>query len=64
MRDGIVSMEGARLVYRVALDPQTLAVDDAQTVALRAAPANGDVRVVVDEDALAVRLVQGSTDET
>jgi N-methylhydantoinase B len=61
VRDGIVSVEAARLIYRVALDPQTLEVDQAQTAELRATPTNGETRVVVDEDALAVRLAPGGT---
>lgn len=34
--DGFVSLERARTVYRVALDPETLEVDDAGTASLRA----------------------------
>jgi N-methylhydantoinase B len=35
VRDGLVSPEAARVQYGVVLDPQTLAVDDAQTARLR-----------------------------
>jgi N-methylhydantoinase B len=36
VRDGYVTLECAREVYAVALDPETLEVDDAETAALRA----------------------------
>ena len=35
MRDGIVSFEVARDVYGVALDPETLDLDEAETARLR-----------------------------
>ncbi len=48
VRDGFVSLEGARSDYGVALDPETLAVRVGETRALRAAMAGNAPRVTFD----------------
>jgi N-methylhydantoinase B len=60
VRNGIVSFEAARTIYRVAVDPTAFVVDEDETRRLRSAPANGDVRVVIDESTLDVNLEPGS----
>jgi N-methylhydantoinase B len=55
VRNGFVTLEAAERIYRVALDPQTLAVDEAKTAALRAGEPP-EVEVYVDEERLVVEL--------
>ena len=62
-----VSIEAAERIYRVALDPETLEVDEARTKELRAKPAEA-VAIVIDEQKLTVGLARepaaGSLAET
>lgn len=53
--DELVSVEAAERIYGVALDPETLAVDEERTAALRAQPPQ-QVPIVIDERSLTVRL--------
>jgi hypothetical protein len=55
VRNGFVTLEAAERIYRVALDPQTLEIDQARTAALRAEEAPG-IEVYVDEETLTVEL--------
>jgi N-methylhydantoinase B len=55
VRNGFVTLEAAEQIYRVALDPQTLAVDEAKTAALRAGEPP-QIEVYVDEERLKVDL--------
>jgi N-methylhydantoinase B len=55
VRNGFITPEAAEQIYRVALDPQTLAVDEAKTAALRAGEAP-EIEVYVDEESLKVDL--------
>jgi N-methylhydantoinase B len=55
VENGFVSLEGARRIYGVALDPETLVVDERATEELRSKP-SVEVDVVVDEEALTVGL--------
>jgi N-methylhydantoinase B len=55
VRNGFVTLDAAERIYRVALDPQTLAIDEARTAALRAEQAPA-IEVYVDEDRLTVEL--------
>ena len=55
VRNGMVTVEAARLIYGVAVDPSTFEVDEELTAKLRAEP-DGDVEVVVDEETLGVTL--------
>jgi N-methylhydantoinase B len=55
VRNGLVTVEAARVIYGVALDPETLRVDLAETERLRAGTCNS-VAVTIDEDSLEVRL--------
>jgi N-methylhydantoinase B len=56
VRNGIVSLEAARSIYGVAIDPASGTVDPAETERLRAGVTNGHVRVVVDEENIVLRL--------
>jgi N-methylhydantoinase B len=51
----LVSLDAAERIYRVALDPETLELDEARTAELRETPAN-EVDVVIDERQLSVGL--------
>jgi N-methylhydantoinase B len=55
VRNGFVTLEAAERIYRVALDPQTLEIDEARTADLRAEEAPG-IEVYVDEETLTVEL--------
>jgi N-methylhydantoinase B len=55
VRNGFVTLEAAEKIYRVALDPETLAIDEAKTARLRDEEAP-EIEVYVDEDRLAVDL--------
>jgi N-methylhydantoinase B len=55
VRNGFVTLEAAERIYRVALDPQTLEIDEARTADLRAEAAPG-IEVYVDEETLTVEL--------
>jgi N-methylhydantoinase B len=55
VRNGFVSLEAAEKVYGVALDPESLAIDEARTTELRSGPAT-PVEVVIDEETLTVGL--------
>jgi N-methylhydantoinase B len=56
VRNGIVSLEAARIIYGVVIDPAGGTVDLPATERLRGEPRDGQVRVVVDEEAVGVRL--------
>ena len=53
--NGFVSIDGARRIYGVAIDPESLKIDDLKTAELRALSAKS-VDVVIDETTLAVGL--------
>jgi N-methylhydantoinase B len=53
--DEVVSVEAAERIYRVAIDPETLAMDPARTAQLRAHAAE-EVAIVIDEQRLSVGL--------
>ncbi len=53
--DGLVSLEAARRIYCVVLDPQTLALADAKTARLRSQPAEA-IAPTVNERTLDVEL--------
>jgi N-methylhydantoinase B len=55
VRNGFVTLDAAERIYRVALDPQTLELDEARTSALRAEEPP-EVDVYVNEERLAVEL--------
>jgi N-methylhydantoinase B len=55
VRNGFVTLDAAERIYRVAIDPQTLTIDEARTAALRAEQAP-EVEVYVDEERLVVDL--------
>ena len=55
VRNGFVTLNAAEQIYRVALDPETLAIDEAKTADLRAQEAP-EIEVYVDEERLAVEL--------
>jgi hypothetical protein len=55
VRNGFVTLEAAARIYRVALDPETLAIDEAKTAALRDEEAP-QIEVYVDEERLVVDL--------
>jgi N-methylhydantoinase B len=56
VRNELVTVEAARRQYGVVLDADTLEVDQELTEKLRSEPPTDGVRVVVDEERLAVRL--------
>jgi len=56
VRSEVVTVEAARAFYGVALDPDTLEVDDELTEKLRSVPPTEEVKVVIDEEQLTVRL--------
>ena len=56
VKNEMVSVEAARKIYGVAVDPVTFAVDEAETKRLRAQPP-GRWEVAIDEERLAVRIV-------
>jgi N-methylhydantoinase B len=56
VRDGMVSVEAARKIYGVAVDPASFAVDEEETRRLRSQPPT-DWEVVINEKTLAVELV-------
>jgi len=58
VRDGMVSVEGARKIYGVAVDPVSFAVDEAETRRLRSQPP-GAWEVAIDEELLDVAIVAG-----
>jgi N-methylhydantoinase B len=55
VRNGFVTLEAAKKIYGVALDSETLEVDEARTAELRAGPAP-KIEVVIDEETLSVGL--------
>ncbi|MGH2727290.1 MAG: hydantoinase B/oxoprolinase family protein, partial [Actinomycetota bacterium] len=56
VHDEMVSVEAARELYGVAIDPDTLAVDIEQTAKLRAEPGSLTKVVMINEEALQVEL--------
>jgi N-methylhydantoinase B len=52
----MVSVEGARLVYGVVVDPATLRVDEEATRKLRASPPRQRYEPVINEETLAIEL--------
>jgi N-methylhydantoinase B len=57
VRNGFVSIDAARKIYGVAVDPVTGEVDPDETERLRAQPPDA-WRVAIDEEALTVKLVR------
>ena len=55
VRNEVVSVEAAKRIYRVALDPETLEVDAEATARLRSDPSEA-VPIVIDEERLTVGL--------
>jgi N-methylhydantoinase B len=58
-----ITIEAAERIYGVAIDPETLAVDSEATARLRASEPE-PVEVVIDEEALSVRLSPGRANAT
>ncbi|MBI2316933.1 MAG: hypothetical protein HYU75_07975, partial [Betaproteobacteria bacterium] len=56
VRNGMVSVDCAHKIYGVAVDPASLAVDEAETRRLRSKPPE-EWDVVINEKTLAVELV-------
>ncbi|MBI4294440.1 MAG: hydantoinase B/oxoprolinase family protein, partial [Betaproteobacteria bacterium] len=56
VKDGMVSVEAARKIYGVAVDPASFGVDEAETRRLRSQPPT-DWDVVINERTLAIELV-------
>jgi N-methylhydantoinase B len=55
VRNGLVSLGGAELIYGVAVDAETMAVDTARTAELRSQPPS-PIEVVINEAELTVEL--------
>jgi hypothetical protein len=55
VRNGLVSLGGAELIYGVAVDAETMAVDAARTAELRSQPPS-PIEVVINEAELTVEL--------
>ena len=58
VKNEMVSVEAARKIYGVAVDPATFAVDDAETKRLRSRPL-APWNVAINEKKLEVELVPG-----
>ena len=56
VKNEMVSVEAARKIYGVAVDPATFAVDEAETRRLRTQPPQ-HWEVAIDEERLAVQIV-------
>jgi hypothetical protein len=56
VRREMVTIEAARLIYGVVIDPATLKVDEAATQQLRASPPSRRYEAVINEDALDIEL--------
>lgn len=56
VRNEMVSLAAARLVYKVVIDPRTMTVDAAATARLRAEPVTQQYEVKINEQTLAVEL--------
>jgi N-methylhydantoinase B len=57
-----ITVEAARRIYGVVIDPETFAVDEAATADVRGGEL-GTVQVAIDEDALTVGLTEASGDK-
>ncbi len=55
VRNGYSSVQAARLIYKVVLDPETLAVDEAETARLRSEDFD-EYEVVINEESLEVEI--------
>ena len=56
MRREMVTVEAARLIYGVVLDPVTLQVDEAATRKLRSAPPAQRYEAVINEETLDIEI--------
>jgi hypothetical protein len=56
VRDGVVSAQVARTFYGVALDPETLLVDEATTADLRGHRGSLGHEIVIDEQNLVAEV--------
>jgi len=56
VRREMVTVEAARLIYGVVIDPTTLKVDDEATRKLRASPPTQRYEAVVNEDTFDIEL--------
>jgi N-methylhydantoinase B/oxoprolinase/acetone carboxylase alpha subunit len=60
VKNEMISIDVARKIYGVVVDPVTFAVDEAETRRLRALP-QSSWDVIIDEDALSVELAPHET---
>jgi N-methylhydantoinase B len=54
--NGLVTLEAARLIYGVAIDPRTLKVDEAETTRLRSQVPYPENEIVVNSEKLGVEI--------